>query len=73
MTDLDFQLGEAVKVIDAFSGRECLVCTGNVERLTATLVIVRNQHGNLTRFRRRDGRMVGYAWPYLTHQLRKNP
>ena len=67
----EFAVGDAVKIIDRMYGTDRLVCRGQVERLTATWVIVRNEHHNLSRFRRRDRRQVFYSWPHLTHELRK--
>jgi hypothetical protein len=65
-----YTIGQPVEVIDGFNGHDRHVCNGNVERITKTLVIVRNEHGNECRFRLKDSLMVGYSWPMLTSQIR---
>jgi hypothetical protein len=68
----ELEVGDAVEIVDAFNGGEPhVVCAGNIERITKTLIIVRNEHGNESRFRKNDRKMVGYAWPQLTHELRR--
>lgn len=63
-------VGQPVEVVDNFGGRTAHVCNANVERLTKTLVITRNEHGNQGRYYRETGRMVGYEYPTCTHELR---
>lgn len=62
-------IGQAVEVVDNFNGHKRHVCNANVERLTKTLIITRNQHGNEGRYYRETGRMVGYCWPYCTYMI----
>jgi hypothetical protein len=63
--------GDKVEVVDRFNGSTRVVCKGVVERVTPTQYVVRNEHNNIGRYRRADMKMVGYAWPQLTHELRK--
>ena len=51
----EINVGDAVKTIvntRAIGGRAHVLNTGIIERLTATLLIVRNEHGNVQRFKR---------------------
>lgn len=63
-------VGQVCEIVDDLNGRDRHVCHANVERVTATLIIVRNEHGNIGKFRRKDLCMVGYSWPYLCSALR---
>lgn len=68
------QVGDTVQVVDTFNGGPAtapVVCTAVIVRVTKTLYVTRNQHGNAGKYRRADNRMVGYAWPQLTHAIRK--
>jgi hypothetical protein len=66
----EVRLGDSVEIIDTFSGRESVVCRGNVDRLTKTLAIIRTEHGSEVKYRLKDKKQVGYSWPYLTHAFR---
>lgn len=68
---IDYKVGDAVEIYDTFAGKDTVVCTGNVERLTKQFVFVRNQHGNEGKFRLKDSKTVGYHWPQVTSMLRK--
>jgi len=51
----EINVGDAVKTIintRAIGGRAHVMNTGTIERLTATLLIMRNEHGNVQRFKR---------------------
>lgn len=69
----EFKVGQAVEVVDDFSRPGAAggshVCDAEVVRLTKTLVITKNEHGNECKYRTKDGKMVGYSWPYLTHKI----
>ena len=48
-------VGDAVKTIvntRAIGGRHYTLNTGTIERLTPTLIIMRNEHGNIQKFKR---------------------
>jgi hypothetical protein len=48
-------VGDAVKTVvntRAIGGRAHVLNTGTIERVTATLLIMRNEHGNIQRFKR---------------------
>ena len=50
-----FNIGDAVKTIintRAIGGRAHVLNTGKIERITATLLIMRNEHGNIQKFRK---------------------
>jgi hypothetical protein len=66
-----FPFGRAVEIVDKFNGGCRVVCKGWVERVTATQIHVRNEHRNLSKFRLLDLKMVGYAWPQLTNEVRQ--
>lgn len=66
-----FTVGQAVEIVDTFNSRALRITTGNVERITKTQVHVRRDSGSLSRFRVKDARQVGYAWPQLTEEIRE--
>ena len=54
-TQDDFRVGDAVKTVintRAIGGRAHVMNTGTIERFTATLIIMRNEHGNIQKFKR---------------------
>lgn len=69
------QIGSKVETVDTFCGHNSHVNFGVVERMTPTLVIVRNEHGNIQRhyLNRKVGDLlesVGYSFPLAMHALR---
>ncbi len=60
-----FELGTKVKIIDDFNGHKRIVNHGIVERLTKTMVIVKNDLGNSSRYYK-NGQIVGYSFPIFT-------
>lgn len=49
-----FSVGDSVKTIintRAIGGRAHVLNTGKIERITKTLLIMRNEHGNIQKFR----------------------
>lgn len=65
------ETGQKVEIVDVFSTKlGSHVCYGVVERTTMTMIIVRNEHNNISRFRH-DGKAVGYNWPYNTRQVKR--
>jgi hypothetical protein len=67
---VEWQVGQAVKVIDEFNGHNSFVIKGNVERVTKAFVFITTAHGDTEKFRRVDSRQVGYRWPTLMHAIR---
>lgn len=65
-----FAPGTEVETVDDFNGYTTHVNFGKVVRLTQTLIIMKNEHGNEQRFRLKDLKQVGYAWPQLTNSIR---
>jgi len=51
----EINVGDAVKTVvntRAIGGRAHVLNTGTIERVTAKLLIMRNEHGNIQRFKR---------------------
>ena len=65
-----YKQGDTVNVVDNFNGSERVVCKATVVRTTKTLVITKNEHGNEGRYYIKNGKQVGYAWPYLTNLIK---
>lgn len=54
---------------DTLTGRTARVCEGVIERLTPTMIVVRNEHGNIARFKRATCKVVGYCYPHCTYHV----
>jgi 3-dehydroquinate synthase class II len=67
----DLKVGDSVTICDVFQSEKAphIMCRGKVERITYAQVVVRNEHGNLCRFWKRNARTVGYVWPTVTSKL----
>lgn len=65
--------GDKVEIYDNYQqkgGKGGHVCWGIVERVTLTQIVVRNEHGNISKFRKYDLKMVGFSSPILTNRVR---
>ncbi len=68
---LKMQIGQLVETIDDLHGRISHVNWARVERITTAQVHVRNEHGNLSKYWKKNGRVVGYVFPNVTHCIRE--
>jgi hypothetical protein len=71
-TTAEYTIGQNVECVEEIMTGKLNVHVNNgvVERLTPTLVVVRNEHGNVCKYYRESGKCVGYSWPHCTYQIR---
>ena len=54
--------GTRVSIIDNLNGYETVIGTGNIDRVTGSIIFVQPAKGKVLKFRTKNLRCVGYDW-----------